>query len=109
MIINAVVHNDYSIGFPNVYWYKDRVEVTSNGGLPVGMTFEEFYNGQSRPRNPKLAFIFRKLGLVEQLGSGVERILQKYDKSIFTITNSYFKATLPFNDSNGYKLYESVP
>lgn len=97
LVVNAIVHNDYSIGFPNVYWYKDRVEITSNGGLPIGMTFDEFYNGQSRPRNPKLAFIFTKLGLVEQLGSGVERVLKYYDKSIFDITDSYFKVTLKFS------------
>ncbi len=97
LVINAIVHNDYSIGYPNVYWYKDRIEITSNGGLPIGMTLNEFYSGQSRPRNPKLSFIFTKLGLVEQLGSGVERVLKYYDKSIFDITDSYFKVTLKFS------------
>jgi len=42
-IINAVVHNDYSYGAtPKLEFFSDRVEVTSMGGLPYGVTEDDF-------------------------------------------------------------------
>lgn len=97
IILNAIVHNDYTIGNPQVDWYNDRLEVTSHGGLPQGMTLDEFYAGKSVARNPKLVMIFDKLKFVESIGSGIDRVKECYDDNIFNITDNYFKVTLVFN------------
>ncbi|MGD1837732.1 MAG: ATP-binding protein [Nitrososphaeraceae archaeon] len=46
------------------------------------MTVDEFFEGVSKPRNKVIMRIFKDLNMVEQLGSGVLRILEKYDRSI---------------------------
>ncbi|WOO86902.1 putative DNA binding domain-containing protein [Mollicutes bacterium LVI A0039] len=97
IILNAIVHNDYTIGYPQVDWYNDRLEVTSHGGLPQGMTKDEFYAGKSVARNAKLVKIFDKLKFVESIGSGIDRVQECYDINIFDITDNYFKVTLKFN------------
>ena len=42
--------------------------------------------------------VFKDMDLVEQLGSGMERILAVYDKSIFKISANYIKVTFIFGD-----------
>ena len=68
-IINAMVHNDYTLEIPPKFeFFDDRIEITSFGGLPVGMTEREFFEGYSVPRNKELMRVFRDLDLVEHLG-----------------------------------------
>lgn len=76
-IINAVVHADYSLrGAPiRVSVFDDRVEVASPGLLPVGLTVEDLGQGVSKVRNRVIARVFQELGLVEQWGSGVPRMM----------------------------------
>ena len=82
-LINAIVHNDYTSEVPPVIEiYSDRLAITSYGGLVQGLNKEEFFAGRSMPRNRELMRVFRDLRFVEQLGSGIHRILKVYDKSI---------------------------
>ena len=52
------------------------------------------------PRNKELMRIFRDVDLVEQLGSGMSRILRVYNKSVFKISEHFIKVVFPFNESN---------
>lgn len=98
-VINAIVHNDYTNEVPPLFEiYYDRIEITSMGGLPEGMTVDEFFEGVSKPRNKVIMRIFKDLNMVEQLGSGVLRILEKYDRSIFKISDNYIKITFHYKD-----------
>lgn len=91
-LINAMVHNDYSSEVPPVIEiYSNRICITSYGGLVAGLSREEFLAGRSMPRNRELMRIFRDLDLVEQLGSGVHRILSAYDSDIFHISDHFFE------------------
>jgi predicted HTH transcriptional regulator len=60
------------------------------------MTQEEFFSGYSAPRNKELMRVFKDLHLVEQLGSGMIRILKKYESSIFIITPNFIRVTFHF-------------
>lgn len=96
-LINMLVHNDYSRGYtPVVEVYSDRLELTSHGGLPDGMTVERFFSGVSRPRNREIMRIFHDVEMVEQLGSGMNRILRYYDRSIFEIHDDMIKVVFRF-------------
>ena len=45
-VINAIVHNDYTLEVPPKFEiFDDRIEITSFGGVPQGMTEEEFFDG----------------------------------------------------------------
>ena len=73
-VANAVAHRDYrSPANVQVYVFKDRVEIVSPGGLPMGMT-EADLGTKSVPRNPLLFGMLYRMDVVEHIGSGVRRI-----------------------------------
>lgn len=51
----------------------------------------DFFSGASMPRNRELMRIFKDLDLVEQLGSGMNRILRSYDRRIFRISEHFIR------------------
>ena len=96
-IINAVAHNDYSYGAtPKIEFFADRVEVTSMGGLPYGVAEEDFFSGFSVPRNKEIMRVFRDLEIVEQLGSGIPRIIKVYGREAFEIRKSFLRVVMPY-------------
>jgi len=95
-VINAIVHNDYAKGVPLVEIFSDRIVVTSCGGLVADLSEEDFFKCRSMPRNRELMRVFRDMDLVEQIGSGMSRILKVYDRSIFELTPSFTIVTFPF-------------
>ncbi len=97
--INAIVHNDYTREVPPlVEIYADRLIITSYGGLIEGLSAEDFFSGRSMPRNRELMRIFRDLELVEHLGSGMNRILNIYDKGIFKLSDNFLEIVFPFDE-----------
>jgi len=71
-LVNALVHRDYSIpgGAVSVAIYDDRLEVISTGTLPFGLTVADLLRDHvSKPRNPLLADLFYRRGLIA-LGAG---------------------------------------
>ena len=74
IVANAVAHRDYrSTGNIHIRVFRDRLEVTSPGGLPSGMR-EEDLGSKSLPRNPLLFSILHRMGVVEKIGSGIQRV-----------------------------------
>lgn len=97
-VINAIVHSDFSREIPPVFEiFNDKMIFTSYGGLLPGQSKEDFFSCSSMPRNRELMRVFKDVGLVEQLGSGMSRILKEYDKSIFHISEHFIKVEFPFS------------
>ena len=96
-IVNALVHNDWSITEPQISFYSDRIEILSHGGLPYGLTKEQFYKGFSKPRNAQLMKIFNQLDIVDHTGHGIPIIVDKYGKDSFEISDNYIMVTIPFD------------
>ncbi|MDD4191047.1 MAG: putative DNA binding domain-containing protein [Mangrovibacterium sp.] len=76
-LVNALIHRDYvnqgrdiKVGV-----YDDIVNVVSPGSLPSNITMEDIFNGRSEARNRVIAHVFKELGLIEQWGSGINRII----------------------------------
>ena len=98
-VLNAIIHNDYIRGaYPVVEFYSDRVEITSSGGLPLGLTQEAFFKGRSLPRNREIMRIFSNMELAEQLGSGMHRIMQYYKPEDYTIDDTFVTARFKYNE-----------
>ena len=76
-IINAVAHADYSQrGAPiRLAIFDNRIEVENPGLLPFGLTLDDLPQGISKLRNRAIGRVFHELGLVEQWGSGVQRMI----------------------------------
>jgi predicted HTH transcriptional regulator len=67
------------------------------GGLPMGITQDEFFDGASRPRNPGIMRIFRDIELVEQLGTGLKKLTNAYGREAYSFYRDHIVVTLPFN------------
>ena len=73
LVLNAVMHRDYQSNTPvRFYWFSDRVEIQSPGGLygevtPATLTQTNSY------RNPVIAECMKSLGYVNRFGYGIQR------------------------------------
>ena len=74
-ITNAVMHRDWFFHGANVFveLYADRIEVSSPGGLPKGMTLAELGHKSVR-RNPRVADLLHRIDFIEKAGTGIRRI-----------------------------------
>ena len=74
-VVNAIVHRNYEIKGTSIYvrFFDDRVEIENPGGLPGGITKWDFGKSSVR-RNPIIADLFHRMGKVERMGSGIERM-----------------------------------
>jgi ATP-dependent DNA helicase RecG len=86
-LLNALMHADYSYNnlkhFVSIF--DDRLEIRSPGTLPPGMTIESLKEGISIPRNMVIAGIFKKLGWIEQFGTGYRRIKEACERDNYPI------------------------
>jgi len=75
-VINAVAHTDYAQrGAPlRLSIFDDRLEVENPGLLPFGLTLEDLPRGVSKLRNRVIGRVLHALGLIEQWGSGIQRM-----------------------------------
>ncbi len=103
-LANAIVHRVWDIpAHIRIAMYPDRIEIYSPGGLPSGISKEEYLKGYiSRLRNPIIANVFFRLHLIEMFGTGIKRIMDCYEeydvKPIFDISENNICVTLPVVD-----------
>ena len=76
LIANALVHRDYSInGQVRVAVEGSQALAVSNpGGFPDGITIHNLLTAPPQARNPLIADAFKRAGLVERTGRGVNRV-----------------------------------
>jgi len=78
-MVNALCHRDYTIvgGAVSLAIYDNRLEVWSDGTLPLGLTPEDLKREHpSKPRNPLIAKVFYLRGLIERWGRGTQKIVE---------------------------------
>jgi ATP-dependent DNA helicase RecG len=78
-LANAISHREYSsaAGSIGVFIYDDRVEVTSIGPLHFGLSVADlFAPHESQPWNPLIAGTLYRRGVVDSLGSGIQRMIR---------------------------------
>lgn len=78
-LVNAFCHRDYAQagGAISVAIYDDRLEVWSTGKLPFGLRVEDLARDhRSLPRNPLIAEVFYRRGLIERWGRGTQTIIE---------------------------------
>ncbi len=98
LVINAIVHNDYfNEVSPKFELFSDRLEITSAGTLPFGMSKADFFNGVSNPRNKELMRVFRDVDMVEALGTGMLRVLKVYKEENFVFMDNFIRVVIPYN------------
>lgn len=101
VLANALIHRTWDINSNiRIAMYDDKIEVSSPGGLPSGISKKEYLNGQiSQLRNPILGNIFFRLKYIEMFGTGIRRINESYKdfmvKPSFEIFENSIKIVLP--------------
>jgi ATP-dependent DNA helicase RecG len=82
-VINAVCHRDYTVpSNTEVRIYDDELIVSNPGGLPLGLTVEDLLKPHpSVLRNRGIGGIFYDMGLIEQWGSGIEKMRKACEKA----------------------------
>jgi predicted HTH transcriptional regulator len=94
---------------PKFELFQDRLEITSAGRIPEGFTEEEFFLGYSVPPNKIFMRIYKDLDIVEHPGSGIPRILEKYDPSIYHFTANFILVVFPFAEGYADSTPQATP
>ena len=77
-LVNAVCHRDYRLGGRRVEirQFDDRLEISSPGGLPAYITVDNIVE-EHFSRNPRLVNGLFEWGYIEQLGLGIDRMIEE--------------------------------
>jgi ATP-dependent DNA helicase RecG len=100
LVVNAVAHRDYSVSGDGIrlFIFRDRMEITSPGGLPGPVTIANIKD-ERFSRNPVIVQALSDLGFIERLGYGVDRVIdlmrqQQLDAPEFVETAGGFRVIL---------------
>ncbi len=100
LVVNAVAHRDYSISGDGIrlFLFRDRMEVTSPGGLAGPVTINNIKD-ERFSRNPTIVQILSDMGFIERLGYGVDRVIDLMEQQNlrgpeFEETGGGFRVTL---------------
>ena len=108
-VANALVHRTWDTNANiRISMFEDRIEVSSPGGLPSGISEDEYLNGSiSMLRNPTLGNVFFRLHYIEMFGTGIKRIIEAYKnyqmKPQFKIQDNSITVVLPTLASTAYR------
>lgn len=111
-VANALVHRMWDIPASiKISMYPDKIEISSPGGLPAGLSEDEYLNGQiSLLRNPIIGNVFFRLKYIEKFGTGILRINRAYANALikpsYQIFSNSIKVILPVI-STDYNLNET--
>ena len=100
-VANALVHRMWDIPASiKISMYPDKIEISSPGGLPAGLSEDEYLNGQiSLLRNPIIGNVFFRLKYIEKFGTGILRINRAYANALikpsYQIFSNSIKVILP--------------
>lgn len=91
LVANALIHQDFfqSGTGPMIEIFDSRLEIT-NPGLPLIET-HRFLDSPPKSRNEALASIMRRVGICEERGSGIEKVVRETE--LFQLPAPVFEAT----------------
>lgn len=90
-VANALIHQDFFVtgAGPMVEIFEDRMEI-GNPGAPL-ISPERFLDSAPRSRNEALASLARRMGICEERGSGVDKLV--FQTELYQLPAPLFEAT----------------
>ena len=76
---NLLIHREYSNPYPAKLIIGKESILTENANKPRIIGYIDLNNYSPYPKNPKIANFFKEIGLADELGSGIKKIV-KYTK-----------------------------
>ncbi|MES0490131.1 MAG: ATP-binding protein [Leptospirales bacterium] len=99
VVANAIIHQDFEVTGSGILVeiFDDRMEIT-NPGTPLVET-ERFLDSPPQSRNEALASFMRRIGVCEERGSGIDKIVFESEHyqlpaPLFEVTNNHTRTTL---------------
>ena len=99
LVANAIIHQDFLVTGtgPMVEIFSDRMEIT-NPGRPI-VDIQRFLDSPPRSRNEALASFMRRIGVCEERGSGIDKVviqteLFQLPAPLFETTNEHTRSVL---------------
>ena len=99
LVANSIIHQDFHLSGtgPMVEIFTNRIEIT-NPGLPLVQT-HRFLDSPPRSRNEALASFMRRIGICEERGSGVDKVVTQTEfyqlpAPLFETTQEHTRAVL---------------
>ncbi len=91
LVANALIHQDMTVtgAGPQIEMFSDRIEIT-NPGAPL-VTTERMIDLPPRSRNEAIASLMRRMGLCEEQGSGLDKVISQAE--LFQLPAPLFKAS----------------
>lgn len=91
LVANAIIHQDFHLTgtAPMVEIFANRMEIT-NPGLPLVKT-DRFLDSPPKSRNEALASFMRRIGVCEERGSGVDKVV--FQTEFYQLPAPLFEAT----------------
>lgn len=91
LVANAIIHQDFHVSgtAPMVEIFSNRMEIT-NPGLPLVKT-DRFLDSPPKSRNEALASFMRRIGVCDERGSGVDKIV--FQTELYQLPAPLFEAT----------------
>jgi len=126
ILLNAVVHKDYSCSVPvQISVYHNKILFWNPGELPEGWTVETLIQKHaSQPYNPDIANVFFRSGMIEAWGRGVEKVFDsclrfglkkpnlRYEKTglwvEFIFTTQEVEQTIQENDTSTQEIEQTT-
>lgn len=100
-ITNAFVHNLWEREYPPKFEiFRDHIAISSTGGLPLNVSKNDFLNGFSAPTHLELMRVFKDLDMVDQLGTGVIRILKSYSGDVYRFSGNFIRVNFQFKSAD---------
>ncbi|MEG0375656.1 MAG: putative DNA binding domain-containing protein, partial [Raoultibacter sp.] len=99
-LVNSIAHREFALSGPTLASVMpSKIEITSLGGLPLGLEYPDLYAHISMPRNRLFANVLFRLEIIEAYGTGIDRMRASYagsgmDISI-KVTPNTFSVVLP--------------
>ena len=99
LVANAIIHQDFHLTgtAPMVEIFSNRMEIT-NPGVPLVKT-DRFLDSPPKSRNEALASFMRRIGVCEERGSGVDKVVFQTEfyqlpAPLFETTDDHTRAVL---------------
>lgn len=91
LVANALIHQDLTItgAGPQIEMFSDRIEIT-NPGAPL-LNPERMIDLPPRSRNEAMASLMRRMGLCEEQGSGLDKVIAQAE--LFQLPAPLFRAS----------------
>ncbi len=100
LVSNAIIHRNYQSHTPvRVYWFANKISISSPGGVYGEVTKENFGTGITSYRNPTITEAIKNMGFMQKFGRGLVTVREELNNNgnppaDFDISENFISVTI---------------